>query len=124
MPNPTVASIVERLQSTAVPCSTAWDIHDLLHLPAAIEEQRPLDLKVMRSEHVESSISREPPAISAGPVGRSDGALGGFFPSYIRKIHSLHSSLLISQTTIVVFKINSSFIFFQNCYLTILKLLE
>ena len=82
MPNPTVASIVERLQSTAVPCSTAWDIHDLLHLPAAIEEQRPLDLKVMRSEDVESSISRVPPAISAGPVGRSDGALGGFFPSY------------------------------------------
>jgi len=32
----------------------------------------------------------------------------------MRKIHSLHSSLLISQTTIVVFKINSSFIFFQN----------
>ena len=43
---------------------------------------------------------------------------------YIRKIHSLHSSLLILQTTIVVFKINSSFIFFQNYYLTILKLLE
>ena len=42
----------------------------------------------------------------------------------IRKIHSLHSSFLISQTTIVVFKINSSFIFFQNYYLTILKLLE
>ena len=41
----------------------------------------------------------------------------------IRKIHSLHSSFLISQTTIVVFKI-SSFIFFQNYYLTILKLLE
>ena len=42
----------------------------------------------------------------------------------IRKIHSLHSSLLISQTTIVVFKINSSYIFFQNYYLTILKLLQ
>jgi len=42
----------------------------------------------------------------------------------IRKIHSLHSSFLISQTTIVAFKINSSFIFFQNYYLTILKLLE
>ena len=42
----------------------------------------------------------------------------------IRKIHSLHSSFLISQTTIIVFKINSSFIFFQNYYLTILKLLE
>jgi len=42
----------------------------------------------------------------------------------IRKIHSLHSSFLISQTTIVVFKINSSFIFVQNYYLTILKLLE
>jgi len=35
MPNPTVARIVERLQSTAVPCSTAWDIHDLLQLPRA-----------------------------------------------------------------------------------------
>ena len=45
-------------------------------------------------------------------------------PTHIRKIHSLHSSLLISQTTIVVFKINSSLIFFQNYYLTILKLLE
>ena len=44
--------------------------------------------------------------------------------SSIRKIHSLHCSVLISQTTIVVFKINSSFIFFQNYYLTILKLLE
>jgi len=32
----------------------------------------------------------------------------------IRKIHSLHSSFLISQTTIVVFKINSSFIFFSK----------
>ena len=32
MPNPTVASIVERLQSIAVPCGTAWDIHDLLQL--------------------------------------------------------------------------------------------
>ena len=46
------------------------------------------------------------------------------FHGIIRKIHSLHSSFLISQTTIVVFKINSSFIFFQNYYLTILKLLE
>ena len=41
----------------------------------------------------------------------------------IRKIHSLHSSFLISQTTIVVFKINNSYICFQNYYLTILKLL-
>jgi len=40
----------------------------------------------------------------------------------IRKIHSLHSILSISQTTIVVFKINSSYIF-QDYYLTILKLL-
>ena len=32
----------------------------------------------------------------------------------IRKIHSLHSSLLISQTTRVVFKINSSYIFFKT----------
>jgi len=49
MPNPTVASIVERLQSTDDPCGTAWDIHDLLQLPAAIEEQQPLDLETMRS---------------------------------------------------------------------------
>ena len=55
----------------------------------------------------------------------------GEFPVYtrgdalhIRKIHPLHSSFLISQTTIVVLKINSSFIFFQNYYLTISKLLE
>ena len=41
----------------------------------------------------------------------------------IRKIHSLHSSLLISQTTIAVFKINSTYNFFSNYYLTILKLL-
>ena len=41
----------------------------------------------------------------------------------IRKIHSLHSNLKISQTTIVVFKINSSHNFFSNYYLTILKLL-
>jgi len=41
----------------------------------------------------------------------------------IRKIHSLHSSLLIYQTTIVVLEINSSYIFFSNYYLTISKLL-
>ena len=42
---------------------------------------------------------------------------------FIRKIHSLHSILLISQTTIVVFKINSSYNFFPDYYLTFLKLL-
>jgi len=81
MPNPTVGSIVERLQSTAVPCGTTWDIHDLLQLPAAIEEQRPQDLETMRSRDVESSISVRPPSVSAGPVGSSDGALEGFLPS-------------------------------------------
>ena len=40
MPNPTVASIVERIQSTAVPCNTIWDLHDLLQLPATIEAQQ------------------------------------------------------------------------------------
>ena len=82
MPNPTVASIVERLQSTAVPCSTAWDIHDLLQLPAAIEEQRPLDLEAMRSGDAEYSISGEPPSVTTGPVARTDDALEGFVPSY------------------------------------------
>jgi len=48
-----MASIVERLRSTAVPCSTAWDIHHLLQLSAAIEEQRPLDLEAMRSGDAE-----------------------------------------------------------------------
>ena len=81
MPNPTVASIVERLQNTVVPCGTAWDIRDLLQLPAAIEEQRPLDLETMRSRDVESSISGQPPSVTARPVGSSDGALEGFLPS-------------------------------------------
>ena len=81
MPNPTVASIVERLQSTFVPCSTAWDIHNLLQLPAAIEEQRPLDLEAMRSRDIESSISGEPPSVTTRLVGRSDGTLEGFLPS-------------------------------------------
>jgi len=75
MLNPTVASIVKRLQSTAVPCSTAWDIHDLVQLLAAIEEQRLLDLETMRNQDVESSISGEPPSVTARPVGSSDGAL-------------------------------------------------
>jgi len=81
MPNPTVASNVERLQSTAVSCGTAWDIHDLLQLPAAIEEQRPLDFETMRSRDVEFSISGQPRSVTAGPVGSSDGALEGFLPS-------------------------------------------
>jgi len=46
-----------------------------------IEEQRPLDLEAMRSRDVESSISVEPPSVTARPVGRSDGALEGFLPS-------------------------------------------
>jgi len=54
------------------------------------------------------------------PAYTADGSDGTFAvklsAKHIRKIHSLHSSLLISQTTIVVFKINSSFIFFQNYY--------
>jgi hypothetical protein len=41
----------------------------------------------------------------------------------IRKIHSLYSSFLIWQTTIVVLKINSRFNFFTNYYLSISKLL-
>jgi len=82
MPNSIVASIVARLQSTAVPCNTAWDIHDLLQLPAAIEEQRPLDLEAMRSGDNEYGISGEPPSVTTGPVGRSDGAFEGFLPSY------------------------------------------
>ena len=81
MLNPTVASIVERLQSTAVPCSTAWDIHDLWQLPAAIEKQRPLDLEAMCSRDVESSISGEPLSVTARPMGKSDGALEGFLGS-------------------------------------------
>ena len=48
MPNPTVANIIERLQGTAVPCNTAWNLHDLLQLTATIEEQRPLDLRAWR----------------------------------------------------------------------------
>jgi len=82
MPNATAASIVARLQSTAVPCSAAWDIHDLLQLPAAIEEHCPLDLEAMRSGDNEYSISGEPPSITTGPVGRSDGAPERFLPSY------------------------------------------
>jgi len=31
---PKVARIVQQLESTAILCSTAWDIHDLLQLPA------------------------------------------------------------------------------------------
>jgi len=50
-------------------------------LPAAIEEQRPLNLEAMRSRDVESSISGEPPSVTARPLGRSDGVLEGFLPS-------------------------------------------
>jgi len=56
-----------------------------LQLPAAIEEQRPLDLETMRSRDIESSISGEPPSVTAGPVGSSDGALEGFLPSHLNK---------------------------------------
>jgi len=60
----TVASIVVRLQSAAVPCSTAWDIHHLLQLPAAIEEQRTMDLEAMRSGDNKYGISGEPPSVT------------------------------------------------------------
>jgi len=60
MPNPTVADIIERLQSTTVPCDTDWVLHDL-QLPATIEEQQPLDRKAKRSGEAEQSISGEPP---------------------------------------------------------------
>ena len=52
-----------------------------------------------------------------GPAGTGRGGVS------IRKIHSLYSSFLIYQTTIVVLKINSRFNFFANYYLTISKLL-
>ena len=80
IPYPTVASIVERLQSSAVPYTTAWDLHDLLQLPATIEEQQPLDLAVYSGD-AESSISGELPSVTTGPVGKSDCALDGFLPS-------------------------------------------
>ena len=101
MPNPTVASIVERLQSTAVPCGTAWDIHDLLQLPAAIEEQRPLDLETMHIRDVESSISGQPPSVTAGPVGSSDGALEGFLPSTEHRLCNWSASSIRDSGTIV-----------------------
>jgi len=81
MPNPTVASIVERLQSTAVPGNTAWNLHDLLQLPATIEEQQPLDLDAMRNGDAEYSISGELSSVTTGPAGNSDGALEGFLPN-------------------------------------------
>jgi len=37
MPNPTVAEIVERLNSTNVPHNTHWTLNDLLQLPAHFE---------------------------------------------------------------------------------------
>jgi hypothetical protein len=82
MPNPTVANIIERLQSTAVPCNTAWNLHDLLQLTATIEEQRPLDLEAMRSGDAEHGDSGESPSVTIGPAGSSDGDLEGFLPSY------------------------------------------
>ena len=94
MPNPTVADIVERLQSTTVPCDKDWALHDLLQLPASFEEQHPLDLEAMRSGDAETSIiwwlprweqvapSGEPPYDTIGPAGSSDGALEGFQPGY------------------------------------------
>jgi len=82
MPNPTVADIVERLQSTAVPCDTDWALHDLLRLPASSEEQHPLDLEAMCSGDAETSISREPPNDTIRPAGSSDNALEGYQPGY------------------------------------------
>jgi len=66
------------------------------------------------------NYSRELRECTPLPFGQKVHPSGGVF---IRKIRSLHSSLLISQTTTVVFKINSSYFLFQNYYLTILKLL-
>jgi len=83
MPNPTVADIVERLQSTAVPCDTDWALHDLLQLPASFEEQHPLDhLEAMRSGDAETSISGQPPYATIRPAGSSDSALEGFQHGY------------------------------------------
>jgi len=82
MPNPTVAVIVERLQSIAVPCDMDWALHDLLQLPAAFEEQHPLDLEATHSGDAQASISGEPPSDTVRPAGSSDGALEGFRPGY------------------------------------------
>jgi len=69
--NPTVASIVARLQSTAVPCSTAWDIHNLLQLPVPSRSSDCWILKP-RSGDNEYGISEEPPSVTTGPVGRRE----------------------------------------------------
>jgi len=53
-----------------------------LQLPATIEEQQPLDLEAMRSGDAETCISGELPSVTTRPVGRSDGALEEFLPSY------------------------------------------
>ena len=82
VPNPTVADIVEKLQSTAVLCDTDWALHNLLQVPAAFEEQQPLDLEAMRSGDAENSISGVPPSVTIGPAGGSDGTLKGYQPGY------------------------------------------
>jgi hypothetical protein len=51
-------------------------------VPAAFEEQQLLDLAAMRSGDAENSISEEPPSVTIGPAGSSDGALEGYQPGY------------------------------------------
>ena len=97
--NPTVADIVERLQSTDVPCDTDWALHDLLQLPASFEEQHPLDLEAMRSGDAETSISGEPPYDTIGPAGSSDGALEGFQPDYKAQNTVLMCKMFINNRT-------------------------
>jgi len=80
MQNLTLASIIELLQSNAIPCSTVWDLHDLLQLSATIEEQRPLDLEATCSGEAEYSISGKLPSVTTRTVGRSHSTLEGFLP--------------------------------------------
>ena len=51
-------------------------------MPAAFEEQQLLDFAAMRSGDAENSISEEPPSVTIGPAGSSDGALEGYQPGY------------------------------------------
>jgi len=89
---------VERLQSTAVPCETDWTLHDVLQVPAAFEEQQPLDLEAMHSGDEENSISREPPSVTIRQVESSDGALEGYQPYYKAQSTVFVNSLWDSST--------------------------
>jgi len=51
-------------------------------VPAAFEEQHPLDLEALRSEDANNSISGVPPSVTIGPAGGSDGTLKGYQPGY------------------------------------------